>query len=71
MIGRARKGDAGKDGWDPASIGWVSFDHYTARPTVEVIRTDDQGEVFTELHTLRQEGAGCQAICSSTRILPF
>ncbi|GAC89389.1 aldehyde dehydrogenase/conjugal transfer protein [Gluconobacter thailandicus F149-1 = NBRC 100600] len=56
VIGRARKGDAGKDGWDPASIGWVSFDHYTARPTVEVIRTDDQGEVFTELHTLRQGG---------------
>ncbi|WP_239015922.1 MobF family relaxase [Novacetimonas hansenii] len=56
VIGRARKGDAGKDGWDPASIGWVSFDHYTARPTVEIIRTDDQGEVFTELHTLRQGG---------------
>lgn len=55
-LGRARKGQGGKDGWDPASIGWVSFDHYTARPTVEVVRTDDKGEVFTELHTLRQGG---------------
>lgn len=57
VIGRARKGKGGRDGWDPASIGWVSFDHYTSRPTVEVIRTDDQGEQYTELHTLRQRGA--------------
>jgi hypothetical protein len=27
QLGRARKGKAGKDGWEPGAIGWVSFDH--------------------------------------------
>jgi hypothetical protein len=33
-IGRARKGGGGRDGYDPGHIGWVAFDHYTARPTI-------------------------------------
>jgi hypothetical protein len=53
QIGRARKGDGGKDGWDPGSIAWVSFDHYTARPTVEIPRTDAEGRRYTELVTLK------------------
>ncbi len=52
QIGRARKGKAGRDGWEPGSIGWVSFDHYTSRPTVPVIRQDRDGQEYTELHTL-------------------
>jgi hypothetical protein len=52
-IGRARKGDGGKDGWEPGSISWVSFDHYTARPTVGIPRTDKEGRSFTELVTLK------------------
>jgi molybdopterin-guanine dinucleotide biosynthesis protein len=56
-IGRASKGSSAKDGYDAGSIGWVSFDHYAARPTVEVIRTDEQGGQATELHSLvRSEG---------------
>ena len=35
-IGRASDGDAAKKGFEPGSIGWVSFDHYAARPTVEI-----------------------------------
>jgi hypothetical protein len=57
LIGRARKGAGGKDGWDPGSIAWVSFDHYAARPTVEVIRTTEDGETYTELYTLKAGGA--------------
>ncbi len=53
VVGRARKGEGGKDGSDPGSIGWVSFDHFTARPTVEVAREDKDGKAYTELHTLR------------------
>ncbi len=53
QLGRARKGDGGKDGWEPGSIGWVSFDHYTARPTVEVVKTDKDGNDYTELHTFK------------------
>jgi hypothetical protein len=51
-IGRARKGKAGKDGYEPGDIGWVSFDHYAARPTVEVTRAQDNGELATERHAL-------------------
>jgi hypothetical protein len=53
QIGRARKGDGGRDGWEPGSIGWVSFDHYAARPTVEVVRTDRSGQDYTELYTVK------------------
>jgi hypothetical protein len=51
-IGRARKGKGGRDGFEPGSIGWVTFDHYAARPTVEVVRPDAQGQPVTELHTI-------------------
>jgi hypothetical protein len=51
-IGRASIGDAAKRGYEAGSIGWVSFDHYAARPTVEVVREDEQGQPVTELYTL-------------------
>jgi hypothetical protein len=51
-IGRASKGDSAKGGYEPGSIGWVSFDHYAARPTVEVVTKDELGQPITELHTL-------------------
>ncbi|NNM56236.1 MAG: relaxase domain-containing protein [Acidocella sp.] len=51
-IGRARLGHGGKNGFEPGSIGYVTFDHYSARPTVEVIREDEHGRPMTELHTL-------------------
>jgi len=35
-IGWARRGDGGKDGADPGAVGWVSFRHHTARPTLPV-----------------------------------
>ncbi len=56
-IGRARKGKAGRDGYDPGQIGWISFDHYASRPTVEVARTNRvTGEHYTELVTLKVAG---------------
>ncbi len=39
-LGRARKGKAGRDGFEPGRIGWIRFDHYASRPTVEVARHD-------------------------------
>lgn len=56
QIGRARKGKAGQDGWEPGAIGWVSFDHYTARPTVAVVKTDKSGQDYTELHIFKGVG---------------
>ena len=56
-IGRARKGKAGREGFDAGHIGWISFDHYASRPTVEVARTDTAtGQAYTELVTLKVAG---------------
>ena len=35
-LGWARKGSGGEDGADPGAVGWVSFRHHTARPTLAV-----------------------------------
>jgi hypothetical protein len=35
-LGWARKGKGGMDGADPGSVGWVSFFHHTARPTLHI-----------------------------------
>jgi hypothetical protein len=56
-IGQARRGKAGQDGAEPGQIGWVRFDHYASRPTVEVPRVDRAtGEAYTELVTLKVAG---------------
>lgn len=52
QIGRASIGRSARHGYEPGAIGWVSFDHYASRPTVEVVRTDESGEPVTELHRL-------------------
>lgn len=35
-LGWARKGKGGEEGADPGGVGWVSFRHHTARPTLPV-----------------------------------
>ena len=35
-VGWARKGAGGEDGADPGAVGWLSFRHHTARPTMLV-----------------------------------
>ena len=55
-IVRARKGKGGRDGYEPGSIGWVSFQHYAARPTVAVVTEDAAGQEATELHSLTGTG---------------
>jgi hypothetical protein len=35
-IGWARKGAGGEDGADPGTVGWVSFRHHVARPTLPI-----------------------------------
>jgi hypothetical protein len=36
VLGWARKGHGGEDGADPGAVGWISFRHSTARPTLAV-----------------------------------
>ena len=56
-LGRARKGKAGREGFEPGRIGWIRFDHYASRPTVEVPRRDaTTGKAYTELVTLKVAG---------------
>lgn len=35
-IGWARRGAGGEEGADPGAVGWVSFRHHNARPTMQV-----------------------------------
>ena len=36
VLGWARKGAGGEDGADPGAVGWISFRHHAARPTLPV-----------------------------------
>ena len=56
-IGRARKGKGGRDGYDAGSLAWISFAHYTSRPTLEIARSDPvTGEPYTELVAMKVAG---------------
>src|SRR3954470_22618501 len=52
IIARARKGDGGSKGSVPGKLGWVSFDHYTARPTIEIPHTEADGTKTTLIQTV-------------------
>lgn len=36
VLGWARKGAGGEEGADPGAVGWISFRHHAARPTLHV-----------------------------------
>lgn len=55
-IGQARKGKGGKEGRELGAIGWINFDHYAARPTLEIALTKPDGTVETELVTVKVAG---------------
>lgn len=46
-IAKAGIGKGGKDGFDHGHLGWVSFDHYTSRPTLWIAR-EENGQRITE-----------------------
>jgi hypothetical protein len=48
VIGQAKRGRG--EAREPGRIGWLTFDHFTSRPTVELIRADPvTGKPYTEL----------------------
>ena len=62
-IGRVRRGKGGMGGTETGHVAWIGFEHFTARPTANVVVTDPAtGQPYTEIHTLRQgrdpSGAG-------------
>jgi hypothetical protein len=44
-VGWARKGHGGDEGAEPGAVGWISFRHHTARPTLQVQDGPD-GETY-------------------------
>jgi len=44
-LGWARKGAGGEDGADPGVVGWISFRHHTARPTL-LLQDGRQGQTY-------------------------
>jgi phage/plasmid primase-like uncharacterized protein len=56
IVAHARKGDGGSKGRVRGSLGWVSFDHYTARPTIEIPHTEADGTKTTLIQTVKVAG---------------
>lgn len=46
-IAKAGIGKGGKAGFDQGHLGWISFDHYTSRPTLWIAR-EENGQRITE-----------------------
>ena len=53
IVAHARKGHAGSKGSVPGELGWVSFDHYTARATIAVPHTEADGTRTTLIQSVR------------------
>ncbi len=53
IVAHARKGKGGLKGSVAGKLGWVSFDHYTARPTIEIPHTEADGTRTTLIQTVR------------------
>lgn len=52
-VGHARYGAHSTES-ERGDVGWVAFDHYAARKTLEIAATDSvTGEAYTHLHTLK------------------
>ena len=49
-IGFIRRGKAGRAGVESGAVTWMTFHHYTSRPTAQVDRTDADGTGYTVNH---------------------
>lgn len=47
-IGFATMGAGGRDGVEAGDLAWVTFQHFTARPAVDIIRKDKDGADYTD-----------------------
>lgn len=46
-MAKASRGKGGSGGYDQGHIGWIEFDHYTSRPTIDIV-TQESGKSITE-----------------------
>jgi hypothetical protein len=49
QLGVARRCRGGGEGVETGDLGWISFQHYTARPAVDIERRDKQGRAYTDI----------------------
>ncbi|MGC2524594.1 MAG: MobF family relaxase [Stellaceae bacterium] len=60
QLGVARRGRGGGEGVEPGTLGWISFQHYTARPAVDIERRDKQGRAYTDIREVPLQTADPQ-----------
>jgi hypothetical protein len=59
-LGVARRGQGGGDGVETGELGWISFQHYTARPAVDIERRDREGRAYTDIREVPLQTADPQ-----------
>ena len=59
-LGFASNRAAGLYAVEPGILGWISFQHYTARPAVDIERHDKQGRAFTDIREVPLQTADPQ-----------
>ena len=59
-LGVARRGQGGGEGAETGELGWISFQHYTARPAVDIERRDREGRAYTDIREVPLQTADPQ-----------
>jgi hypothetical protein len=59
-LGIARRGRGGREGVEAGELGWISFQHYTARPAVDIERRDKHGRAYTDIREVPLQTADPQ-----------
>ena len=60
QLGFARRGQGGGEGVEAGELGWISFQHYTARPAVDIERRDREGRAYTDIREVPLQTADPQ-----------
>ncbi|MGH7072083.1 MAG: MobF family relaxase, partial [Acetobacteraceae bacterium] len=60
QLGFARRGQGGGEGAEAGALGWISFQHYTARPAVDIERRDREGRAYTDIREVPLQNADPQ-----------
>jgi hypothetical protein len=60
QLGFASNRAAGLYAVEPGTLGWISFQHYTARPAVDIGRRDKQGRPYTDIREVPLQTADPQ-----------
>ena len=60
QLGFARRGQGGGEGAEGGELGWISFQHYTARPAVDIERRDKEGRAYTDIREVPLQTADPQ-----------